>query len=197
MNLTISAPATPQNKAILRKNMMAKRDEWPLSSQSYAASIISQKILAMDIPQRCPISLYWPIGSELDCRSLCQALFDRHHPIGLPVIVAKDQPLSFRTWQPNQKMIPSSMNILIPPADNPTIQPDWLFVPMLAFNRQLYRLGYGGGFYDRTLAALRQKKSIRAIGLAYSIQEIADLPYDLHDARLDMIVTENEMIEDK
>ena len=77
------------------------------------------------------------------------------------------------------------------------IEPDWLFVPMLAFNRQLYRLGYGGGFYDRSLAVLRQKKPTRAIGIAYSIQELTALPFDPHDAKLDMIVTEKEMIEDK
>ena len=91
-------------------------------------------------------------------------------------------------------MVPGKMDIPEPPADAERVVPDLLFVPLAAFDRRGHRIGYGAGFYDRTLAALRAEKDVAAIGLAYAAQEVLFVPDDDHDEPLDMVVTEKDVI---
>lgn len=182
-------------KSQLRKICLSLRDAIPLAEREAASAVISAACLAHPaLSAGAKITAYWPSNSEVDCRPLIQMLYDKGHSIGLPLVAGKEEPLLFRTWHPDTPMQRGVLNIATPPQDAPLVEPDLLFVPLLAFNRQGYRLGYGGGYYDRTLAALRKIKKITAIGMAYAIQEQQTLPYTPFDAPLDGIVTEKETI---
>jgi 5-formyltetrahydrofolate cyclo-ligase len=109
----------------------------------------------------------------------------------LPVVIGPGSSLSFRLVDDNSILAPDRLGIPQPPPDAATVEPDLLLVPLLAFDRQKRRLGYGGGFYDRTLMALRARKPVIAIGIAAGFQEVAAVPAGPQDAVLDLIATEN------
>ena len=139
------------------------------------------------------ISAFWPLADELDTRPLIMALAAHGHRIGLPVVVKRGQPLLFRLWAPGTELVQGNFRVMTPPPDAPEIVPSLLIVPLLAFDRAGYRLGYGGGFYDRTLAKLRAAGgNILAVGVALSVQEVPSVPRDDTDQPLDWIVTERE-----
>jgi len=152
-------------------------------------------LAAVAFPAGCPVSAYWPMGTEIDPRPLIEALFGRGHTIGLPVTVGRGTALVFRSWVPGLALVSGGFGTQIPGPAQPALVPEVLLVPLLAFDRCGFRLGYGGGFYDRTLAALRAAGPVRALGLAYAGQEVTKVPRDTHDQGLDWIVTESEAIE--
>ena len=127
------------------------------------------------------------MGDEADPRALAHALAARGHALALPVVAAKKSPLVFRRWREGDPLIVHIFGMHEPAAAAPEIVPDVLLIPLLAFDAQGTRLGYGGGFYDRTLASLKTK---RAIGIAYAGQEVDELPCHDHDHPLDAVVTE-------
>jgi 5-formyltetrahydrofolate cyclo-ligase len=133
---------------------------------------------------------YWPIGSELDVRPALSHFDLTGFGCALPIVVSKGEPLVFRSWTPQTVLERSGLGILAPAATSPEVEPDVLLVPLLAFDRAGFRLGYGAGFYDRTLERLRRIKPVTAIGVGYSAQEVADVPRDQYDQPLDWIVTE-------
>ena len=138
------------------------------------------------------ISAFHSCGTEISTFELFDKLVAEGWTTALPVVVAKNEPLLFRRWAPGDELVLGRWDIQIPPETAPEVQPDVLLVPMLAFDRKGYRLGYGGGFYDRTLAKLRALKNVMAIGIAYAGQEIDMVPRDDHDQPLDWIMTEKE-----
>lgn len=137
---------------------------------------------------------YWPIRDELDPRLALRALRARACRIVLPAVVAKGAPLEFREWREGDALGPDLMGLEAPLPTAPALDPDVVLVPLLAFDAGGMRLGYGAGFYDRTLAALRARRRMLAIGLAYGIQEVAAIPVAPQDARLDGVVTERHML---
>ena len=164
-----------------------------------AARRIRDRFLAELLPglavrQGATVSGYIPINDELDPRPLLSALMERGHPLAAPCVVAKGQPLIFRMWDIHAGLAPGPFGVSEPPPDAPVLEPELLLVPMLAFDRRGHRLGYGRGYYDRTLAALRARRSIAAIGLAFAGQEVLSLPISDGDQRLDWIVTETALI---
>jgi 5-formyltetrahydrofolate cyclo-ligase len=140
------------------------------------------------------VSGFWPIGSEVNVMPLLRALGDRGLDMALPVVPQRGKPLPFRRWRPDDPMDTGPFGIAEPQAAAPVIEPDILLVPLLAFDRAGGRLGYGGGYYDRTLAALRGRKRILAVGVAYAAQECALVPCDAFDAPLDWVLTETAAI---
>jgi 5-formyltetrahydrofolate cyclo-ligase len=132
---------------------------------------------------------YMPMRTEIDC---LPAMAAHKGPVGVPVILGAGRPLVFRRWSPEAVMVPGTFGALIPESGE-TVEPDVLIVPLLAFDRRGYRLGYGGGFYDRTLERLRAMKSVTAIGFAFSLQEIEIVPIEPTDQKLDLVVTEREV----
>jgi 5-formyltetrahydrofolate cyclo-ligase len=138
------------------------------------------------------VSAFHPFLSEISTVELLANLVAEGWTTALPVVVGKELPLMFRTWTPGEHLVSGLWDIQIPADTAPEVEPDVLLVPMLAFDRKGYRLGYGGGFYDRTLAKLRVLKKVTAIGVAYSGQEVEDVPHDTHDQPLDWIMTEQE-----
>ncbi len=132
------------------------------------------------------LSGYMPMRTEIDP---LPAMAAHHGPVGVPVIMGRGMALRFREWTPGAEMVEGEFKALIP-ATGDWVTPQVLIVPLLAFDARGYRLGYGGGFYDRTLEALRAQGQVFAIGYAYSTQEVSEVPIDATDQRLDMIVTE-------
>lgn len=145
-------------------------------------------------PSGTVVSAFWPFRTELDLRPLLHRLHEVGQVIALPVVVAKRAPLLFRLWTPDTSLEVGGFGVLIPPESASVVEPDWLLVPLLAFDDKGYRLGYGGGFYDRTLAALRARKSIFAIGVGYDGQQVDQVPRGTDDSRLDAIVTERRAL---
>jgi 5-formyltetrahydrofolate cyclo-ligase len=132
------------------------------------------------------VSAYMPIRTEIDP---LPALAAHDGPLCMPVVMGPGQPLRFRAWAPGVAMETGSFGARVPAAGD-WLTPAVLIVPLLAWDRRGYRLGYGGGFYDRTLALLRASGPVTAIGFAYAAQEVPQVPTDATDQRLDMIVTE-------
>jgi 5-formyltetrahydrofolate cyclo-ligase len=145
-------------------------------------------------PKRNFISAFHSFGTEISTFVLFDKLVADGWSTALPIVVAKNMPLVFRQWKPGEPLVSGLWDIKIPPDTAPEVQPDVLLVPLLAFDRKGFRLGYGGGFYDRTLEKLRASKKVVAIGLAYAGQEVDSVLRDEHDQRLDWIMTERETI---
>jgi 5-formyltetrahydrofolate cyclo-ligase len=143
---------------------------------------------ALDIPDGSVVAAYVAMGDEADPRLLLEQLARRNCAIAFPRVVEKKQPLAFHHGAADREFIRSAFGVLEPAADWPLANPAILLVPLLAFDAAGTRLGYGGGFYDRTLAAL---PGARAIGIAYAGQEVPSLPRHAHDHPLEAVVTEN------
>ena len=144
-------------------------------------------------PGRSIVSAFFPYQSEIDTRPLLGKLAGEGWTTALPIVIALGEPLIFRRWLSGEPTVPGVWGIPRPMDASPLVEPDVLLVPLMAFDRQGYRLGYGGGFYDRTLEMLRAQKSIIAIGVAYGAQEVDAVPHADHDQALDFIMTEKEV----
>ena len=140
------------------------------------------------------VSGFIPFRSEISTVPLLNRLRREGWQTALPVVVGEGLPLLFRLWQPGEPLVPGVWDIPIPPETAMEAAPDVLLVPGLSFDRQGYRLGYGGGFYDRTLEKLRKLKPVVAIGVAYQAQIVDQVPRGRHDAPLDFIITDEETI---
>jgi 5-formyltetrahydrofolate cyclo-ligase len=147
------------------------------------------------LPPGAPVSGYWPGRSEIDIRPLMAWLDGAGHPVGLPVVLARGQPLAFRRWRPGALLEKKPFGLLEPEAAAPELSPRLLLVPLLAADAAGYRIGYGAGYYDLTLQRLRAGGQILAIGVAYEAQRVARLPRDGHDQPLDWLLTEAGAVE--
>jgi 5-formyltetrahydrofolate cyclo-ligase len=177
------------SKEILRNEARARRAKLAAAAPDFALSI-ARFGEVLPIEADAVVASYWPIRDEADPRALAAALAARGHPIVLPVIGVPDAALSFRPWRDGELLSPNRRGIHEPRAYLDAVAPQVMLVPLLAFDPDGVRLGYGGGYYDRTLAELRANGHIVAIGVAYAGQEVAKLPHDAHDQRLDGVVTE-------
>jgi 5-formyltetrahydrofolate cyclo-ligase len=173
-------------KQTLRDQGRTHRAELARACPDFAQHI-AQFVDDLAIAKGAAVSFYWPMGDEADPRTLADALAERGHTLALPVVIAKKSPLHFREWRAGDALVVHAFGMHEPPERARRVTPDVLLVPLLAFDAQGTRLGYGGGFYDRTLHALATK---RAIGIAYAGQEMAALPCHDHDHPLDAVLTE-------
>lgn len=136
---------------------------------------------------------YWPIVTEIDVRPLLARLELEGAACALPVIAETGGPLVFRRWRLEDPLEEGPRATYHPLPSAPEVTPEVLFVPLLAFDAGGYRLGQGGGYYDRTLAALRARGPVTAVGVGYAIQQVDHVPHGPHDARLDWLLTENAL----
>jgi 5-formyltetrahydrofolate cyclo-ligase len=191
-------PELDAEKALLRGEMQMKREKAHAAGGPAAALALRDRFLAGPgklVAEEWPndvVSGFWPFGPEIDVRPILYHMHAAGHPIALPVVIRRGLPLLFRQWQPGQALVAGSFGVPRPDKNRPELTPEVLIVPLLAFDRAGYRLGYGGGFYDRTLAGLRAKGRALAIGVAFSVQEVPAIPRDETDQRLDWMVTERE-----
>lgn len=170
---------------------MARRRTTASQEHPDAANAVALRFPSAPLPR--VVAGTMPMRDELDPRPLMFALKALGARLALPRVVAKGQPLAFHVWD-DRPLVESRFGVKEPAPDAALLVPDLVLVPLLAFDRRGFRLGYGGGFYDVTLAHLRSQGSVRAIGLAYAAQEVDDVPHDARDQPLDAIVTENELI---
>jgi len=139
---------------------------------------------------RKTVSGFIPYRSEIDITGLLAVLANNNYQTCLPIVIAQGQPLIFRNWQPGDETIPGAWDIPVPLPTAELAEPDIMLVPLLAYDKSGFRLGYGGGFYDRTISGLKKSKAVTTIGVAYSAQEVDQVPTNEHDQKLDWILTE-------
>jgi 5-formyltetrahydrofolate cyclo-ligase len=183
-----------KHKAALRARMRAWRDGLDSAAKVRAAAAIAELGLALVLELRGParegtVSAFAAMPEELNVWLLLRRLHGAGVPLALPVVAGKGKPLVFRTWTPGDAMDKGVWDIPQPKPEQPVVQPDILLVPLLAFDAQGRRLGYGGGFYDRTLASLRARKAIVAVGLGYDEQLVDAVPHLDYDQQLDWVLT--------
>ena len=179
--------ALSDEKTSVRKAAFVRRKLAFEAGQGQAAELLAD---VLDGFGGQALSGYMPMRTEIDP---LPAMFAHRGLVGVPVITAKASPLKFREWSPGCVLEVGAFGALIP-AEGAWITPQVLIVPLLAFDARGYRLGYGGGFYDRTLEVLRSKGPVTAIGFAFSAQEVAEVPIEQTDQPLDLIVTETGII---
>ncbi|SCW85655.1 5-formyltetrahydrofolate cyclo-ligase [Ancylobacter rudongensis] len=140
------------------------------------------------------VSVFSPIGGEIATDPLVRRLREAGARVALPIVLEAGKPLLFRLWEPGTELEPSlgpgRFSIPAPPESAPAVSPDVLVVPLAGFDARGNRLGYGAGFYDRTLSLLRRAKRIEALGYAFAVQQLAAVPAEPHDERLDAIATD-------
>ncbi|MCP4327764.1 MAG: 5-formyltetrahydrofolate cyclo-ligase [Alphaproteobacteria bacterium] len=184
-----------QDKQAVRERAAANRDRFEPDARDRAAAALPRIFLEkIVLTPGSRVSAFWPAKGEIDVRVLLRRLHEAGHVCGLPVVAGHGRPLLFRRWTPDTVMRPGNFRIPVPPESAELLTPDVVLVPLLAFDRNGNRLGWGAGFYDRTLAALRADHSVVAIGIAFAGQEIERVPHGSQDEKLDWIVTEQEAI---
>ena len=184
-----------EQKVVARKQATTIRKAAHLALAETAPNLLaSQRFPVALVLGHNVVSGFFPFRSEIDTRPLLGRLAGEGWTTCLPIVLGEGLPLEFRHWLPGEPTIKNVMNIDRPSEDSPVVEPDVLIVPLLSFDPQGYRLGYGGGFYDRTLAKLRAKKTVIAIGAAYSAQQVEHVLHGDHDQPLDYVLTENELI---
>jgi 5-formyltetrahydrofolate cyclo-ligase len=172
-----------------RRELLAKREAVPAETRDRWGRSISRRILAeLKVLRGAKLGIYWPIRSEYDPRFVARALREDKTQIGLPVVVARGEPLIFRVWRPGAAMLKGGMDIPYP-ASTPELVPDACLIPPVGFDAGCYRLGYGAGFFDRTLAALAPRPL--AIGVAFDCARIETIHPQPYDIPLDFVVTES------
>ena len=167
--------------------------ENPDAGDQLRDQIINNAIpLGLSLPYH--VSAFLPIGSEIDTLPTIRVLTDLSHITALPVAMGKNQPLIFRKWFVGEELVPGAFGTSEPLSSEPEIIPEVLLVPLLAFDSEGYRLGYGGGFYDRTIEKLERDAPITTVGVAFSAQQVDTVPRGPYDRPLQWIATEKQVI---
>src|SRR5262245_5881887 len=182
-------------KADLRRAALQRRDQLDAEVRAAAARTVASQVLPIELAPGAVVSGFSPIRSEINPMPLLRRLAEAGAQLALPTIVARGTPLSFRAWMFGQELQRGQWGIREPKGDAREVHPDFLIVPLAAFDRRGNRIGYGAGYYDLTLTALRAMKPIVAVGIAYAVQEIDAVPVLPHDAPLDLVLTEREVID--
>jgi 5-formyltetrahydrofolate cyclo-ligase len=184
-----------EEKSQLRRQALARRNELGPQQRAAAALALAARPFPVAIAPRTVVSGFSPLRTEINPMPLMRALADQGAQLALPAVMGRGLPLQFRRYASGDQLGSGVWGIREPLPQAQELAPDIVLVPLLAFDRQGRRLGYGAGYYDRSLAQLRGHKPIVAIGLAYAVQEVAQVPVTDRDARLDLVLTEQEVID--
>jgi len=182
------------DKVELRRQALARREALPAAERAAAAELIAARGLPVPV-EGAIVSGFMPIKSEINPLPLMRKLAAAGARLALPVVAGAGRPLVMRGWAFGEPLTAGVWGIRQPPPEAPVVAPDIMLVPLLAFDRSGHRIGYGAGYYDLTIAALRAGKPIIAAGIAFAAQEIAAVPATPRDARLDLVLTEREAID--
>ena len=189
---TPPAPTDPRAwRRAHRRRLIAERLAMSEADYERFCAAVTQAVLA-----RVPVSAlglvggYWPIRREYDCRPLLAAVIEAGGAVALPVVVGAGQPLDFRGWTPDAAMDPGPWDTLHPLG--PPLRPDTLLIPLVGFDSEGHRLGYGGGFYDRTLASMTPRPM--TIGVGFEQSRLATIGPQSHDLAMDYVFTEAGMV---
>lgn len=177
-------------KKAMRTRVLARRSRLsPEYRKNGAASLLRAAAALPEFPAGAALAGFMPIRDEIDPGQLIGRYHERGHPIGLPVVIAPKNPLVFKRWQPGDPLEEGAFGVPVPTGQAGRVIPRVLLVPLAAFDREGYRLGYGAGFYDRTLTELRARDEVIAIGVAFDEQEVDAVPHDEYDQQLDWMLT--------
>jgi 5-formyltetrahydrofolate cyclo-ligase len=188
----LNDPAILRDKTLLREQMLAHRAEVSPTDRAAAAEAVAAIFFQnVDVKPGVIVAGFYSVGYEFDCMPLLTRAKDAGARLALPRIMPKRR-LAFLSWRPGDEMAIGPLDIPYP-ASGDEVQPDIVVTPLLAFDADGRRLGYGGGYYDRAIARLRALKPVVAVGVAQAWQQVDELPVEEHDhqSRLDMIITEN------
>ncbi len=177
-------------KEALRKDAQVRRAHLKHEMPEAGLRMAEYFLNSIPLPANAVVSAYSAIGDEADPAPLVAALRLRGHPVALPRVVGRGQPLSLHLHGHGQALVKGGYGLSEPDADWPLAIPAVLIVPLLAFDATGHRLGYGAGYYDRTLTLLRTRHPVIAVGFAYSGQEVGEVPHHDGDEKLDWVVTE-------
>jgi 5-formyltetrahydrofolate cyclo-ligase len=190
-----SSDPVPSDKAIMRRAALARRDALPAPARAKAAEAIAARAFPLPVPPGTIVAGFLPMKSEINPIPLMRRLADSGATLALPVVAGRGKPLIMRAWAFGEPLVSGVWGIREPGPEAPEIAPDILLVPLLAFDRTGHRLGYGAGYYDMTIGALRARKPVVAVGIAFAAQEVNSVPISPRDARLDLVLTEREVID--
>ena len=187
-------PSVPDAKAALRRTVLAQRRQTHGTRGATAALHLQARVTAEVATAGKIIAGYWPLGDEIDCRPSLIALSKKGAQTSLPAVAGQGLVLIFRGWKYGDVLEPGPFGTAHPQARSPLVEPDTLLLPLIAFDIQGNRLGYGAGYYDRTVGALRAQRKMLVVGLAYDEQEVPAVPAAAHDQRMDAIITDKRTI---
>jgi len=182
-------------KETLRQECVKRRKESFLQLEHKSRNLLNKRFaeqffkhIALD--SSLTIAAYWPINFEVNCHQIMGRLMEIGHEVCLPVVTKQSDKLTFRSWQYVDGVVRGSFGTWHPPANKQEVMPSVILAPLLAFGNNGERLGYGGGYYDRTISILKLQKNIIIIGLAYEAQKRSNIPLNDNDQKLDWVVTE-------
>ncbi len=183
------------DKAELRHEAFARRDALPASERAAAVESVTQRPFPVAVKPGAIVSGYSSMKSEFNPVPLMRKLSDAGATLALPVTPKRGNPLIMRAWAFGDEMASGVWGIREPKPESPEVFPDIMLVPLAAFDRNGHRIGYGAGYYDKTITRIRAMKPVVAIGVAFAAQEIERVPATPFDARLDLVLTEKEIID--
>ncbi len=185
-----------EDKIRLRAELKARRNGFAVAYRDHAQAEIGRRLMALiyDSPAIKTVATFWPVGSEVDLTATMATLREDGYKVALPRVRDMDQPMEFRLWDGTPPTEASVGAVLQPGAEARMASPDLILVPLLGFDRLGNRLGYGKGFYDRTLREMRIIKPVITVGIAFAEQEVPRIPTEKHDQRLDWILTDRGAI---
>jgi 5-formyltetrahydrofolate cyclo-ligase len=186
---------TDSPKARLREQAFARRDSLPADERTAAAEAIAARPFPVAISTGMIVSGFSPMKTEINPLPLMRKAAHLGARLALPAIAGRGKPLNMRAYAFGDALARGQWGIREPKSDAPEVAPDILIVPLAAFDRTGHRIGYGAGYYDMTINALRARKKVIAMGIAFAAQEIASVPATERDARLDFVLTEREVID--
>lgn len=187
--------STAPSKESLRTATLALRDALPAAVRAAAADAIAARPFPIKFTPGAIVSGFSPMKTEINPIPLMRKFADAGAKLALPAIAGRGKPLVMRAWKFGDPFKAGQWGIREPVPEAPEVAPDVLIVPLAAFDRAGHRIGYGAGYYDMTINALRAKKKVTAIGIAFAAQEITQVPATERDARLDLVLTEREVID--
>jgi len=179
-------------KHAARLQALARRDAIDATDRAAFSAKLVTRARELPIPRAAIVAGFIAIRSEIDPMPLMTALRDRGNSFALPVVLPDRETMIFRAWDGISDLVKSTFGLSVPHRSAPEVKPDVLLIPLAAFDRRGFRIGYGKGHYDRALARIEADGPVVKIGVAFSAQEIAEVPAEPHDRRLDYMLTEAE-----
>jgi 5-formyltetrahydrofolate cyclo-ligase len=189
MGALVADTPIEMEKVQLRATAHEQRAKLGAEERAEAAKLAAAHLFS-DVPisEDAIIACYWPIRDEIDCKPVLVHFMDAFRTVCLPVTLGDAEPLEFRVWEQGAQLYEAGFGSLAPAEGAPVVEPDVIIIPLLGFDKHGTRLGYGRGYYDRTVAVMKKKPVL--IGYAFGAQELPEIPRDAHDVPMDYLVTE-------
>ena len=174
---------------------LARREALPQDVRRDAATAVAALPLPFPLQPGAVVAGYYPVRSELDPLPLLNRCAAAGMRLALPRVAERDRPLVFAEWRPGDALIRGAYGLSEPPAHIETLDPQIVLLPLVAFDRRGHRIGYGAGYYDRSLKLMRARRPVLTVGVGFAIQEVDAIPAAAHDEKMDFVLTERDVID--